>query len=180
MMAEMPLADTGRRIALTLEMIGDGVFIGIEPDRAVGKQNVLVQTDAFGVAAGQQGGTRGRANRRAHEEAREFAALLGHPVDVGRLDFLRAETTQVPVALIIGEDDNDIGLVPDTVGSGFDGALFSCVGVPCRQKARQSDENRQQSRMMGFWFSMIVVGVLLDAGVPLSLIISFRISSASF
>ena len=70
-----------------------------------------MHADAFGVAAGEEGGAGGRANRGSHHEAREFSALGSEAVDVGSLDGLGAKAAEVAVALVIGEDDDEVGLV---------------------------------------------------------------------
>ena len=48
MMSQVPLSKTSRRIALTLQMVGDRMFGRIEPLGRGGKQNVLMHSDAFG------------------------------------------------------------------------------------------------------------------------------------
>jgi hypothetical protein len=58
-------------------------------------------------------------------------SFLGHPVYVRRLDYLLSEAAQVPVAQIVGEDENDIR------------AFSSCPGCPAytcaaRQQRRRS------------------------------------------
>ena len=37
-------------------------------------------------------------------------ALAREPVDVRRFDFRRAVATDIPVAEVVGEDDDDVGL----------------------------------------------------------------------
>ena len=71
---------------------------------------MLMHTDTLGVTTGEQRRAGGRANRRSHHEARELPAFTGDAVDIRRLDCLGAKTTQVAIALIIGEDDNKVGL----------------------------------------------------------------------
>jgi hypothetical protein len=109
-MTEMPLAKTGGGVALLLEMIGDGVLIRIQPGGRGWKEHMLMQTDALRIAAGEQCRTRRRANRGGDHEAGEFAPLPGQPVDVGRADGGRAETAEVAIALIVGKDDDEVGL----------------------------------------------------------------------
>ena len=63
MVTEMPLAETSGGIALAFQMIGNGVFLGVEALGRRGKQYVLVHADALGVAPREQGGAGRRANR---------------------------------------------------------------------------------------------------------------------
>ena len=80
---------------------------------------MLVHTHTLRITARQQGRPRGRADRRGHHEAGEFSPLRGQPVDVGRPNLLRPETTQVTIALIIDEDEDEI--------------RFGCLGDVCRE-----------------------------------------------
>ena len=106
----MPFAETSGGIALPFQVIGNGVFLGVQPLRRGRKQHVLMHTHALGITAGQQRRTRRCAHRRGYHEAREFPPLLRNSIDVRRVDGLGAETTQVAIALVIGEDDYKVGL----------------------------------------------------------------------
>ena len=108
-MPEMPFAETSGGIALPFQVIGNGVFLRVQPLRRGRKQHVLMHAHALGITAGQQRRTRRCTHRRGYHEAREFPPLLGNSIDVRRLDGLGAETTQVAIALIVCKDDHKIG-----------------------------------------------------------------------
>ena len=109
-MPEMPFAEAGGGVALPFQVIGDGVLLGVQPLRRGGEQHVLMHAHALGITTGQQRRARRRAHRRGHHEARELPPLLRDAIDVRRLDGLRAETAQVAVPLVIGEDDHKVRL----------------------------------------------------------------------
>ena len=79
---------------------------------------MLVHPNALGIATGEQRRARRRANRRGHHEARELPAFLGNAVDIRRADGFGTKTAQVAVALVIGKDDDEVGL---RSGRGFNG-----------------------------------------------------------
>ena len=109
-MPEMPFSKTGGGVALPFQVISDGVLLGVQPLGRGGKQHVLMHSHALGITARQQRRTRGRAHRRSHHEARKLPPFLGDAIDVLSLDRLRAKAAQIAVALIIGEDDHEVGL----------------------------------------------------------------------
>ena len=69
-----------------------------------------MHTHSLGVTAREQSRTGRRAHWRGHHEACEFPTFLGDAVDVRRANGLGAETAQITVALVVGEDDDEIGL----------------------------------------------------------------------
>ena len=91
------------------QMVGDGVFLGVQSLGRYRKKDMLVHADALWVTAGEQGCTRRCANRRSHHEARELTPFFGDAVDIGRLDGLGSETAQVAITLIVSKDDDEIG-----------------------------------------------------------------------
>ena len=100
----LPMAHRG--IALLLEQLGDRMFFGAEPDRAnrtddVGHRNPL------GIAAGHHLRPRRRADRRGVETG-EFHPLRRHAVEVRRAVQFRAERSDVAVAHVINEDDDEV------------------------------------------------------------------------
>ena len=109
-MAEMPFAVTGGGVALPFQVIGDGVLLSIQPLGRGGEQHVLMHAHALGITTRQQRRARGRTHRRGHHEARKLPPFLGDAIDVRSLDRLRAKAAQIAVALIIGEDDHEVGL----------------------------------------------------------------------
>ena len=105
----MPLAKTGGGVALGFQVVGDGVFLGVQSLGRCREKDMLVHPDTLWVTTGEQGCTRRCTNRRGHHEARELPTFFGDAVDIGRLDGLGSETAQVAVALIVSKDDDEIG-----------------------------------------------------------------------
>ena len=64
----------------------------------------------LGVTAREQSRTRRRAHWRGHHEACEFPTFLRDEVDIGRANGLGSETAQVAVTLVVGKNDDEIGL----------------------------------------------------------------------
>ena len=79
---------------------------------------MLVHPNALGIATGEQRRSGRRANRRGYHEARKLSAFLGNAVDIRRADGFGTKTAQVAVALVIGKDDDEVGL---RSGRGFNG-----------------------------------------------------------
>ena len=71
---------------------------------------MLVHADSLWIATRKQGRTGRRTNRGGHHEARELTTFLRDAVDIRRTNGLGTKTAQVAVALIIGEDNYEIGL----------------------------------------------------------------------
>ena len=106
--AEVPLADARGGVAERLEVVGDGDLFRVQAALASGKEDVLFHADALRVATGQQARPRRGADRAGDHEVGELPSLLRHPVDVRRLDRLRTEAAEVVVALVVGEDDDEV------------------------------------------------------------------------
>ena len=69
-----------------------------------------MHTDTLGVTTGEQRRAGGRAHRRGYHEARKLPAFLGNAVDIRRADGFGTKTAQIAIALVIGEDDDEVGL----------------------------------------------------------------------
>ena len=106
----MPFAKAGSGVALSFQVIGDGVLLGVQPLGRGGEQHMLMHAHALGITTGQQPRARRSAHRRGHHEARELSPLLRNPIDIRRLDRLRPKTAQIAVPLIVGENNDEIGL----------------------------------------------------------------------
>ena len=61
------------------------------------------------VLSGDDGGAAGRAERVDRKAVSEQCTVLSHPVEARGADMLAAETAEIPVALVVGEDDDEIG-----------------------------------------------------------------------
>ena len=109
MVTKVPLAKTGGGVALGFQVVGDGVFLGVQSLGRCRKKNMLMHADALWVTTGKQRRARWRTYRRSHHEARELTPFFGDAVDIGRLDGLGSETAQVAITLIVSKDDDEIG-----------------------------------------------------------------------
>ena len=101
--AAMPLADQRRGIAPVLQGAGDS-HLGGRQVGAVGGHAVM-----DGVAAGQQAGARGRADRRGCVPAGVHRPLRRQPVEVGRPPGRPPGEADVVPAQIVTEDHDDVG-----------------------------------------------------------------------
>ena len=127
--AEMPLAEAACRIARSLESLRYGYLVaehtvgiaahfnGIEyTGRGERRECVnswiydIVGISAIGIAPGERGKTRGRADRVARIEIRELRALFADAVDVRGIIY-RAVCGDIAVAEIIHENKQDIGRI---------------------------------------------------------------------
>ncbi len=132
MVPQVPFSETCRRVPLSLQMVRDRMFAGVQPFGRRGEQDVLMHSHPFRIAPGQQRGARRRAHRRRDHEIREPPAFCRHPIDVGGFDLGRPEATQVSVPLVVGKDDDKVRL---GIGGGLNQA---------RQKARQKNERASE------------------------------------
>ena len=89
-------------------MVGDGVFLRVQAVVGFGEKDVLVQAYAFWIRPGEKRGAGRGAYRTSDHEAGELSSFFCHPVDVRGLDIWRTEATQILVALVICEDDDEI------------------------------------------------------------------------
>ena len=127
--AKMPLAEATRRIACSLESLRYGYLVaehtvgiaahldGIEyagrgerRECVNGRIYDIVGISAIGIAPGERGKTRGRADRVARIEIRELRALFADAVDVRGIIY-RAVCGDIAVAEIIHENEQDIGRI---------------------------------------------------------------------
>ncbi len=105
---QMPLAYTHGGVAQFLQVIGHCMLRGVESIAAGWKENAG-DTHPRRVAAGQELGTRGRANRGGVETG-ELAAFPGHAVEVWRAVQSGAVGADIAIAHVINEDENQIRL----------------------------------------------------------------------
>ena len=106
-MAEVPLADDGRRVA--------GLLQGLRQRALLQRQAVLrprpdhadLQPVPHRIAARHQGGPRRGADR-LHVELLEPRARRRELVEVRRLDLLAAVEADVGIAQVVGQDEDDV------------------------------------------------------------------------
>src|SRR5436309_3014186 len=104
----MPLAENGGGIAALFDELGESHFVVADTDFGTRPKRAM-NTEAIWVAAGKEATTRGGADGLGDMEIAEDAALRGEAVEVGSDEPFRAEDTDIRVALIVGEDDDDVG-----------------------------------------------------------------------
>ena len=104
--AQMPLAEVAGAVAVVAEDIGHRHFVVAEH---VAPANGSPAAHTVGIAAGHQRGPSRRAIA-VHMEVAEPHGFVGQAIQVRRLDDRIAVAAQVAVALIVGEQDDDIGL----------------------------------------------------------------------
>ena len=132
-MAEVPLAEVRRRIAGSLQRLGDRMVVGLEAGDALGDEyadfTVLVIAEAFlelhhremadgrgdagtgRVLAGQDARACRRTERARGISLRQADAAGGQAVEVGRLMILAAEAGEVAAAEVVGQDQDDVRLI---------------------------------------------------------------------
>ncbi len=120
-LADVPLAEESRAVADPLQQFGKehraGAEAGSVVDHAVG----------VGVVTGEDRRTARRAERRRHECIPEPHAVAGERVEPRRLDEGMARASQKIVAVVVGEDKDD---VPRSGGlSRFRGGLLGLPGL---------------------------------------------------
>ena len=127
--AEMPLAEAAGRIARSLESLGYGYLVaehavgitahfnGVEyTGRGEGREGVngriydIIGISAIGIAPGERGKTRRRADGIARIEIRELRTLFADAVDVRGIIY-RAVCGDIAVAEIVHENKQDIGRI---------------------------------------------------------------------
>lgn len=103
----VPFAEGSCGVALRLEGFGNRGFVKIETLSA-GRRTV--DPAANMVASGQELGSRGGAHG-TNEEALKLRAVSRERIDMGCFEVGIAVKTQVAPALVVCEDDDDIGLL---------------------------------------------------------------------
>lgn len=134
----MPFADCGSAIAGLIEEPGEGVFVGPQAGDVPGGLGWKGSEDAgtFGVLAGEDGGARGGADRSIGVPLSEADARGGQPVQVGSADFGMALAAEVADALVVGDDDEEVGAAGRAWPGGW-GLREEGVGSAGRAKAQQ-------------------------------------------
>ena len=117
--AQVPLADACSGVAVLLEHPRDREPVFFDQWQIPIPYNTGRHTAAPAVAPGQQPVAGGRADRRGGVRIGERHALHGKPVDVGRGDLrVGIEALWIAVAHIVGEKNDDVGLLGGGLGGG--------------------------------------------------------------
>ena len=102
---EVPLAKVPGAVASTGERVGEGPLVGAQQrPTADGVPNA----GAIAVVAGEKAGAGGGAGG-ADVVVGEAHGLLVEAIEAGRADCIVAVAAQVAVALVVGEDEDDVG-----------------------------------------------------------------------
>jgi hypothetical protein len=104
----VPLAEDGGGVAKGFDQLGQDRLVGVD---AVAGTVVggTVQPDAVRITSGEQGGPGRSADRLGHIEVREADTLGGHAVQVRGLEALGTVAAHIPISLVVGEDQDDVG-----------------------------------------------------------------------
>ena len=124
--AQMPLAEMAGAVAVVAEDVRHRDFVVAEH---VASTDGSPAAHAVGIAAGHQRGPRRRAIA-VHMEVAEPHGFMAQAIQMRRLDDRIAVAAQVAVALIVGEQDDDIGLA---------WRLRRIAGVEHGQRGQQRD-----------------------------------------
>ena len=106
LIAQMPFAHTHGGIAQLAEILGHGVFLGVQAIPTGGEKHAW-HTHARRVATGQQLRPRCGTNRRGIK-ARELTPFFRHTIQMRRAVELGAERANIPVAHVVDENQNQI------------------------------------------------------------------------
>ena len=110
--SEVPFADGSRRVTVLLQHGSHVQPGGLDVQRREGSEHLMLQGRAPAVASRHHRIARRRAYGRRGVRIREPAAFRGEPVDARRLHQcgIRAVAARATVAVIVREDDDDVGL----------------------------------------------------------------------
>src|SRR3546814_10038891 len=92
------------------DLFGDGHFVGMETMLG-GMVKRAMDTYPIGVASREEGGPGGGADGLRRMEISKLYPFCGHLVEVGGLDIRRTEYTDILVTLVVGKDDDNVGLL---------------------------------------------------------------------
>jgi len=121
--AEMPLADDGRMVAHLLQFLGECPRLRIEPTPRI----LRVRTDdaghahAIGVTPGQERGARRRAHGGVRAHRRKQHPFRREAVNVRRAHVRGMIGGEIAVAVVIGQDQEEVGFGRRTAQKGQTG-----------------------------------------------------------
>ena len=121
----MPLAEEGGSVTSAFEHFGHREFLRMR--HRVEAFQISGFADADGIGAGHQRGT-GNAADGLRVKSLEHQPARRHAIQVRGFDRLGAEASEVLVALVIGEDDDDVGP--------------RCGGVGCEREQNERQKNK--------------------------------------
>ena len=118
---EVPFPDDAGSVSRVSERLGYGDFFRGETGPRVGEEHTLltpVHAASEVHPSRQQGRTAWRADGCLRVETRPTLALVRHPIEMWGADVRVAVGAEVPVAQVIGGNDDDVRSPHDVLGSG--------------------------------------------------------------
>ena len=109
-LSQSPLSDEGSGVTRLLEGLGHGEVLFAQALSGHVSARVSADVSMAHVLAGHEDAPGRRADRAPRVEAGEFHALAGHAVETGGLDQFLAEAAEIPVAEVVGHDEDQVGL----------------------------------------------------------------------
>ena len=108
LIAQMPLAEATGGVTRLLQDLCDGDFLRVQSPLVGREDHALSHSDTVRVTTRQECRSGRGAGGRTDVKVSQFHPLLGHAVEV-RGGVVRSERTDVPVAHVVNEDDDDVG-----------------------------------------------------------------------
>src|SRR5579863_4806995 len=108
MMSQVPLAEDGGGVPLRFAQLPERRFVVVNSVAVFGAERAD-DSQAVRIAPGEESGPRRRTDRLGDVEISEANSFAGHPVEIRRGEAPGPVTTDVSVALVIGEDDDHVG-----------------------------------------------------------------------
>ena len=112
----MPFAENGGGVAALFDEFGESHFVRADADFGARAERA-VNAEAVWIASGEEPATGSGADGLGDVEIAEDAALGREAIEVGSDETFRAEDADVGVALVVGEDDDDVGELRPTACS---------------------------------------------------------------
>lgn len=103
----MPFARHAGRVAFWFEELSER-HLAVGDATRIARSERVVNTDPIGRAAREQRGARGGTDGLRDVEIRELPTFRRHAIEVRRVESFRAENADIRVALIVGENDDDV------------------------------------------------------------------------
>ena len=106
--AEVPLSEHGGGVALGLEKFREERLLRVDADTAAWSQGPI-DADAVGVATGEKAGSGRRADRLGSIPLGKLSPFSRHAVEMRCFVTLSAIDANIAIALVVCENDDDIG-----------------------------------------------------------------------
>jgi len=117
--AEVPLADVARDVAGLLHHLGDRHLLGGHSGVTGLRGDVARHARPLRIATRHQCCPRRRADRRPHVKLREPRPFPRQPIQAGSDQVFGPVAVHVNTALVVGEDQNDVGPAPSRLPESY-------------------------------------------------------------